>query len=67
MGRPKYKPVLPTANQSEYQVGNFKDESRGLLKIKYPINHGVIRNWNDMDILWRYSFNELNINPKEVI
>ena len=36
--------------------GNIKDESRGLLKLKYPINHGIINDWKSMDLIWKYIF-----------
>jgi len=35
------------------------------MKIKYPINHGIINNWNDMDYIWKYAFNELKAYPKD--
>jgi actin-related protein len=27
---------------------------RGLLKIKYPIEHGIVEDWNSMEKLWQY-------------
>lgn len=41
---------------------------RGLLKLRYPIEHGSIKSnqdWQDMENIFKYSFNELKANPKE--
>lgn len=46
-------------------LGNIKDESRGLLKLKYPISHGIVNDWKSMDLIWKYIFQELKVNPKE--
>ncbi|OMJ90253.1 hypothetical protein SteCoe_7457 [Stentor coeruleus] len=29
----------------------------------YPINHGIITNWDDITLIWEKAFNKLNINP----
>ena len=46
-------------------MGNLKDETRGLFKFKYPINHGIINDWKSMDLIWNYIFSELKVNIKE--
>ena len=38
---------------------------KGVLKLNYPIEHGVITDWDDMEALWRHIFDELKVNPKE--
>ena len=36
------------------------------LEINYPLDNGIIRNWDDMEHLWDYTFNKkLGINPAE--
>lgn len=37
-------------------VGNQAQENRGFLKLKYPIEHGVIENWDDMVTIWQSIF-----------
>jgi len=35
------------------------------LNFNYPIEHGVIKNWDDMEKIWDYLFtNQLKVNPK---
>ncbi|ETW28240.1 hypothetical protein PFFCH_04397 [Plasmodium falciparum FCH/4] len=41
------------------------EEYRGLLKVTYPINHGIIQNWNDMENIWIHVYNSLKINSDE--
>jgi centractin len=50
VGRPKYNVVIPsTSNQMETYIGKELEESkRGLYKLRYPMKHGVIENWDDM-------------------
>jgi actin-related protein len=49
-----------------YMGKSLEGSKRGLYKIKHPINHGIINNWDDMESLWKYAFNEvLKISPSE--
>lgn len=36
-----------------------------MVKLSYPIEHGVVQNWDDMEKIYRYIFEELKVNPKE--
>jgi len=37
-----------------------------MLQITYPLDNGIVRNWDDMLYIWNYTFFEkLKINPKE--
>lgn len=65
VGTPKYPVVLPNPQQKDIHVGNIPDESRGLLKLNYPIKNGMIQDWDQMDHIYKYIFKELKVNPKE--
>lgn len=65
VGRPKYKKVMAGAVEGNIFVGNKAEEYRGLLRVSYPINHGIIENWNDMENIWIHVYNSLKINSEE--
>jgi actin len=47
-------------------VGQEAQDKRGTLTIKYPIEHGIVVDWDDMLQVWRHAFyNELRIVPEE--
>ncbi|TMW59622.1 hypothetical protein Poli38472_004691 [Pythium oligandrum] len=47
----------------------FGDEAaavRSNLEISYPVENGIVKNWDDMEKLWDYTFKErLGINPAD--
>ena len=47
-------------------IGEEASELRSMLDIKYPMDNGIVRDWEDMRLVWNYTFNEkLKIDPKE--
>ena len=45
--------------------GVFQEKYKGILKLTYPMEHGVVQNWDDMEAIWRHVFDELKVNPRE--
>ncbi len=49
----------------DIMVGTEAQKLRQMLQITYPLDNGIIRNWQDMEHVWDYTFNErLKVNPK---
>jgi len=48
-------------------IGKKAQELRGLLKIKYPLEHGIVTDWGEMEKIWQYLYSEeLKTSPEEV-
>ena len=58
VGRPKHLRVLAGALEGEVFIGQRAQELRGLLRIKYPLEHGVVTDWDDMEKIWQYVYTE---------
>ncbi|XP_028395498.1 actin, clone 302-like isoform X2 [Dendronephthya gigantea] len=53
------------AGLKECYVGDEIDEKRGILQIKYPVQHGVIDKWDEMEKIWEHTFGKLEISSTE--
>ncbi|KAJ1964783.1 centractin- actin- protein of the dynactin complex, partial [Dimargaris xerosporica] len=58
VGRPKHVRVLAGAAEGDYFIGRKADELRGLLKIHYPLEHGIVTDWDDMEKIWQHVYAE---------
>jgi centractin len=52
---------------ADFLIGPKAEEHRGLLKVKYPMEHGIVQDWNDMEKIWQYIYSkeQLQIFPEE--
>lgn len=39
-------------------IGDEAAENRNYLQVTQPMEHGIVRNWEDMKLLWNYTFDE---------
>jgi centractin len=56
VGRPKHTRVLAGALEGDVFIGQRAQELRGLLKIRYPLEHGVVTDWDDMERIWTFVY-----------
>lgn len=66
------RPILRSEERVEnleikdIMVGDEAAKLRTMLQITYPLDNGIIRNWDDIGYVWDYAFQEkLKINPRE--
>ena len=73
VGTPKYQKIMPgtivgseEATGNDSFLGNKAQEYRGLLRLSYPIQHGVVENWHQMEMLWNHIYQqELHTNAED--
>eukprot|EP01083_Nonionella_stella_P019557 54313_1 len=47
-------------------IGYEAQSKRSYLRLKYPIEHGIVTSWDDVEQIWHHTFyNELRIQPEE--
>jgi len=76
VGRTKLPKVMSGGElDGNLLVGDKANQYRGILKLTYPIKHGVVgangtkqskqQDWGDMQKLWEYSLSELQVQSTE--
>jgi len=62
VGRPRSQDIM----QKYVYIGDEARSKRFPVTIEYPILHGIITNWDDMEKMWYHTFyNELRVDPEE--
>jgi len=66
VGRLNEKNVAVQIQDNDCYIGEDAQSKRGILKLQYPIEHGIVTNWDDMEKIWHHTFcNELRVAPEE--
>ena len=66
VGRPKAQGIMVGSEQEDYFVGSEAEVKRGGLILRYPVEHGIVEDWDDFEKVLHHTFtNELRVNPEE--
>jgi len=68
VGRPilRYEEKIENVEIKDIMVGDEASKLRTMLEVTYPLDNGIVRNWEDAIHVWNYTFFEkLKINPKD--
>ena len=70
-GEPKYKKVLRTFNKenqelNEQYIGEDCEKFMGLIKLRFPVKHGVFEREQDILSVFNYLYSKLGINSQEI-
>jgi len=66
VGVPKHKNIMQGMGQKDVFIGDEAQSKRGILSISYPIQHGIVTSWDDLEKIWHHTFyNELRVEPSE--
>ncbi|CAE8640972.1 unnamed protein product [Polarella glacialis] len=66
VGRPKHEAMMAGVDKREYYMGDEAIAKKGVLSLSYPIEHGIVKDWSDMEKVWHYTFfDALRVNPEE--
>ena len=69
VGRPKHVRMMPggALEGQDLFVGAKLQEHRGAFRVSYPMEHGVVADWADMERVWAhvYAREQLDVAPEE--
>lgn len=68
VGRPilRYEEMVDNLEVKDIMVGDEASRLRQMLQITYPLDNGIVRNWDDMMHVWNYTFFEkLKVDTKQ--
>lgn len=69
VGRPIIRSTAKIGNieVKDVMLGDEASELRSMLEVNYPMENGIVRNWDDMLLLYDYTFgkDKLNIDTKD--
>ncbi|XP_070492712.1 actin-related protein 2 isoform X2 [Chironomus tepperi] len=67
VGRPTIRAVnkIGDIEVKDLMVGDEASQLRSMLEISYPMENGMVRNWEDMCHVWDYTFGpkKMNVDP----
>ena len=56
IGDIRHIPTTSTVDDTRKEsfIGDIALEHKNVLNLRYPMEHGIVTNWDDMETIWRY-------------
>ena len=65
-GTAKTESIMMGTENKDVYVGQEAQAKRGILELKYPIEHGIVGDWDAMEKIWSHTYNnELRVKSQE--
>ena len=65
-GKAKTESIMMGTENKDVYVGQEAQAKRGILELKYPIEHGIVGDWDAMEKIWSHTYNnELRVKSQE--
>ncbi|XP_076917060.1 actin-2-like [Bidens hawaiensis] len=66
VGKTRRVSGMVSVGSIEAYIGDEAQSKRGVLTIEYPMERGIVKNWDDMEKIWHYTFdNGLRVAPED--
>jgi len=66
VGRPRFTGVMVGMAKKDCYVGDEAMSKKGICTLRYPIEHGIVTSWDEMEKIWHHTFcNELRVDAEE--
>ncbi|KAI7734191.1 hypothetical protein M8C21_005584 [Ambrosia artemisiifolia] len=59
VGKPHHTGVHVGSGRKDVYVGDDAQYRRGMLTLEYPMERGIVKNWDDMEKIWHSTFNNV--------
>ena len=63
VGRPDQSATVDM-DMKDYYIGDEALNKGDHLNLSYPIEHGIVTNWDDLEKIWHHSYSELGVSPE---
>ena len=65
LGYPKYGSIQGSDNDKNQYIGDEATQNSSFLITRYSMERGIVTNWDDMERIWKYTYEKLGVNSSE--